>query len=112
MNHTGDDLEDDFILDDTVALSGDEEPQSLVTRLDDEDIFVDLGSDDEGRDVEGEEGETEIGNDTRESAVVTGITDKKRKRREKEKERKAKVRRFCYYLKTSKLTALVSRREN
>ena len=91
MNHAGDDLEDDFILDDTVALSGDEDSEPVVTRLDDEDVFVDPGSEDDGQGVEDED-DAEDWNGINGSAPNTTVADKKRKRREKEKERKAKVR--------------------
>ncbi|KAH9483754.1 Protein CMS1 [Psilocybe cubensis] len=92
MNQVGDDLEDDFVLDDTVALSGDEGLDNVV-QLDDEDVFVDAGSD-EGQD--GEDDDDEYGNDNDHDNIASSTKDtdaaraKKRKRREKEKERKAK----------------------
>ncbi|KAF8874626.1 U3-containing 90S pre-ribosomal complex subunit-domain containing protein [Gymnopilus junonius] len=96
MNHTGDDLEDDFVIDDTVALSGDEGLETLLTTLDDEEAFVHLGSDDEGRDDEDDIFEqAELENNVSGPAVTTGATDKKRKRRQKEKERKAKKRKLA-----------------
>ncbi|PPQ64672.1 hypothetical protein CVT26_002762 [Gymnopilus dilepis] len=91
MNHAGDDLEDDFVLDDTVALSGDEDTEPVVTRLDDEDVFVDPGSEDDGQGGEDED-DAEDWNGINGSPPNTTVADKKRKRREKEKERKAKVR--------------------
>ncbi|PPQ89097.1 hypothetical protein CVT25_006469 [Psilocybe cyanescens] len=91
MNQVGDDLEDDFVLDETVALSGDEGPDTVV-QLDDEDVFVDAGSD-EGQDGEDED---DYGNDNDDDNAASSTKNsdaaiaKKRKRREKEKERKAK----------------------
>jgi protein CMS1 len=55
MKHGGDDLEDDFIPDDIVALSGDEAPGDA--QLDDEDIFVD----DDGQTPEEEDDTDEVG---------------------------------------------------
>jgi hypothetical protein len=69
-------LEDDYVHDDLVALSGDEDAGDLVP------------DDDESGDVSGgsspEEGKTQ--------EVDAAASAKKRKRREKEKERKAKAR--------------------
>ena len=83
MKHGGDDLEDDFVPDDIVALSGDEAPGDA--QLDDEDIFVD----DDGQTPEEEDDTDEIGlaAPTSQSRDLTASA-KKRKRREKEKERK------------------------
>lgn len=64
--HGGDDLEDDFVPDELVALSGDE------------DVFVD---DERHTPKEYEEG-------TSSCVSNTNLVSKKRKRREKEKERK------------------------
>ncbi len=72
--HRGDDLEDDFIPDDLVALSDDED----ALQAPDVDINTLLSADEEDVD------EAEI---QRNQAAA----EKKRKRREKEKERKAKV---------------------
>jgi len=79
--HGGDDLEDDFVPDDLIALSGDEAPGSA--RLDDEDIFID----DEGQTPE-EEDDAEAAAAAAASSSQTALSEKKRKRREKEKERK------------------------
>lgn len=84
MKHGGDDLEDDFVPDDIVALSGDEAPGDV--RLDDEDIFVDDGGqtpEEEDTDEVGLVAPTSSLNDLR-----LNTSAKKRKRREKEKERK------------------------
>jgi protein CMS1 len=76
-HHRGDDLEDDFMLDETVALSEDEASGSSVG--DQDDIGKLLSADEEERDIEIPTERTK------------GLLDeKKRKRREKEKERKAK----------------------
>jgi protein CMS1 len=86
----GDDLEDDFVLDETVALSGDEGTETIA-HLDDEDVFLDTIDDDEREDDdEGEEEDRQNGAVSNEPD--TALIAKKRKRREKEKERKAKVR--------------------
>lgn len=89
MKHGGDDLEDDFVPDDTVALSGDEELPD--TRLDDEDVFVDDG----GQTPEEEDDSDSVGFGAGVGAPTSSSKDlnltasaKKRKRREKEKERK------------------------
>jgi protein CMS1 len=85
MKHGGDDLEDDFILDDIVALSGDEAPGDA--QLEDEDIFVDDGGqtpeEEDDTDETGPTVPTSSSNDPQSTASA-----KKRKRREKEKERK------------------------
>jgi protein CMS1 len=73
--HKGDDLEDDFMPDETVALSEDEGFGSLVG--DQDDIGKLLSADEE--DVESPVERTKA-----------PLDEKKRKRREKEKERKAK----------------------
>ncbi len=44
MKQGGDDLEDDFVFDDTVALSGDEETEPIA-HLEDEDVFLDAADD-------------------------------------------------------------------
>ena len=90
MKHGGDDLEDDFVPDDIVALSGDEAP--CDARLDDEDIFVD----DDGQTPEEEDDTDEVVL----AAHTTPLGDltasaKKRKRREKEKERKVSQSDVC-----------------
>lgn len=71
----GDDLDDDFVPDDLVAMSEDEED---LNSPDGEDINALLSAD------EGDGGEAE-------AAKKEAAAAKKRKRREKEKERKAKV---------------------
>jgi protein CMS1 len=68
----GDDLDDDFVPDDLVALS---DPEDAVSGDGDEDIHTLLSAD---------ENDGEASN--------TKTDEKKRKRRAKEKERKAKVR--------------------
>jgi hypothetical protein len=85
MKHGGDDLEDDFVLDEIVALSGDEAPGAA--QLDDEDIFID----DDGQTPEEEDDTDEVGlaAPTSHSRDLTASA-KKRKRREKEKERKVR----------------------
>lgn len=80
--HGGDDLEDDFVPDDLVALSDDETPGNA--RLEEEDIFID----DEGQTPEEEEDEAEEVKAAAASSSQTALSEKKRKRREKEKERK------------------------
>lgn len=87
----GDDLEDDFVLDETVALSGDEGTETIA-HLDDEDVFLDTidGDEREDDDEEGEEEDRQNGATSNEPDAA--LIAKKRKRREKEKERKAKVR--------------------
>jgi protein CMS1 len=76
--HKGDDLEDDFMPDETVTLSEDEGFGSLVG--DQDDIGKLLSADEEEKeDVESPVERTKAPSD-----------EKKRKRREKEKERKAK----------------------
>lgn len=93
MKQGGDDLEDDFVYDDTVALSGDED-EPPIALLDEEDVFLDAADEDDREDDDDEADAKE--NDTSASAAA-----KKRKRREKDKERKAKVclfhflRHFC-----------------
>ena len=78
-HHRGDDLDDDFMPDETVALSEDEGFASLVG--DHEDIRKLLSADEE--EVEPVDLPKERPN---------SLSEKKRKRREKEKERKAKER--------------------
>jgi protein CMS1 len=77
-HHRGDDLEDDFLPDEIVALSEDEGFVPLVG--DQDDVGKLLSADEEEGD-----GESRM---ERTNALV----EKKRKRREKEKERKAKAR--------------------
>ena len=84
----GDDLEDDFVLDELVALSDNEGPGDA--RLDDEDVFVNADDDVQDGDENEESGETAVN--------ANSALAKKRKRREKEKERKAKVRCFTFCL--------------
>jgi len=76
----GDDLEDDFIPDDLVALSEDE--NDLVHSPDD-DIGGLLSADEDG------EADTEV------MGAGQSTIEKKRKRREKERERKAKKRKLA-----------------
>ena len=77
MNHGGDDLDDDFVPDDIVAMSEEEDlPET-------EDIGELLSADEDG----GKDGQS---SQTQNAAAA----EKKRKRRAKEKERKAKV---CSY---------------
>jgi len=83
----GDDLDDDFVLDELVALSDNEGPGDA--RLDDEDVFVNADDVQDGDENE-ESGETTVN--------ANSALAKKRKRREKEKERKAKVCCFTFYL--------------
>jgi protein CMS1 len=78
--HKGDDLDDDFVPDETVALSEDEGFGSLVG--DHDDIGKLLSADEE----EKEDVESPI------ERTQAPSEEKKRRRREKEKERKAKVR--------------------
>jgi len=85
----GDDLEDDFVPDETVALSGDE-GFGTAAHLEDEDIFLDPG-DNEGQDGEDEDEAEDVLPSPTNNGDLEAIA-KKRKRREKEKERKAKVR--------------------
>ncbi|CAA7267641.1 unnamed protein product [Cyclocybe aegerita] len=88
--HGGDDLDDDFIPDETVALFVDE--GSGTAPLDDEDVFVEVG-DDEGEDVEGEEAADLTASPT--NTQGSSKAERKRKRREKDKERKAKKRKLA-----------------
>jgi hypothetical protein len=77
----GDDLDDDFVPDELVALSADE-GEEAGWEVDEEDAPGAFASEDEGRPrVEGKQSEYD-------EAKV----GKKRKRREKERQRKAKVR--------------------
>jgi protein CMS1 len=76
--HGGDDLEDDFMPDETVALSEDEGFGSLIG--DQDDIGKLLSADEE----EKEDVESPI------ERTKAPLEEKKRRRREKEKERKAK----------------------
>ena len=77
-HHRGDDLDDDFMPDETVALSEDEGFASLLG--DHDDIGKLLSADeDEGEQLDPHK------------QPSNSLLEKKRKRREKEKERKAKV---------------------
>ena len=78
MSQHGDDLTDDFVPDDTVALDDDDAAGSLVA--DNDDIGKLLSADEEDDDRPDEK---------------KALMEKKRKRREKEKERKLKVSLFC-----------------
>lgn len=79
--HRGDDLEDDFMPDETVALSEDEGLGSLVG--DQDDVGTLLSAD--------EEEKVEVKSPSEQTKVSEEIEEKrKRKRREKEKERKEK----------------------
>lgn len=75
--HNGDDLEDDFMPDETVALSEDEGFESIVG--DQDDVGTLLSADEE------EKAEVKSASEQRKAP-----SEKKRKRREKEKERKEK----------------------
>jgi len=77
-HHRGDDLDDDFMPDETVALSEDEGFASLVG--DHDDIGKLLSADED-------EGEQEVDPPKEPS---NSLLEKKRRRREKEKERRAK----------------------
>ncbi|KAF9483804.1 hypothetical protein BDN70DRAFT_851145 [Pholiota conissans] len=92
MKQGGDDLDDDFVLDETVALSGDEGTEAIA-HLDDEDVFLDNIDDDE-REDDNEDGEQETQNPTITNDADAALLSKKRKRREKEKEKKAKKRKL------------------
>ena len=76
--HRGDDLEDDFMPDETVALSEDEGFGSLVGDQDDVGTLL----------SEDEEEKVEVKSPSERTKVSEEV--KKRKRREKEKERKEK----------------------
>ena len=73
-NRKGDDLDDDFVPDDLVALSGEEDD--------------DFPSAEDGRDFLSAEEDDQMRSG---SALGSTSDDKKRKRREKDKQRKAKV---------------------
>ncbi|PPQ68962.1 hypothetical protein CVT24_000351 [Panaeolus cyanescens] len=90
----GDDLDDDFIPDDIVALSGDEEADPLI--LDDEDVFVNP-EDDDPQSVDSED---ENEHQTAQPPTNADADAKKRKRREKQKERKAKKRKLTETVET------------
>jgi hypothetical protein len=80
MKQGGDDLGDDFVVDDLVALSGEE------------DAAFDGGLlSDSGEAHDAISGEEDNG-DRNPQQTTAAVTERKRKRREKEKERKAKVR--------------------
>ncbi|EIM90436.1 uncharacterized protein STEHIDRAFT_166618 [Stereum hirsutum FP-91666 SS1] len=81
MSQHGDDLEDDFVPDDTVALSDDGDAASIVGDPDD---IANLLSADEDEDEGAEEQQKQ-----------QASAEKKRKRREKEKERKLKKRKLA-----------------
>ncbi|KAG6829985.1 hypothetical protein H0H87_009592 [Tephrocybe sp. NHM501043] len=82
----GDDLEDDFVIDDLVALSDDEAAPEA-------DFFSDDNDNNESGSVE--EGVTGGDLEARPAATDEAVLAKKRKRREKEKERKAKKRKLA-----------------
>jgi len=95
--HKGDDLEDDFMPDETVALSEDEGFGSLVG--DQDDIGKLLSADEEEKeDVESPVERTKAPSD-----------EKKRRRREKEKERKAKKRKLNETTGSGDLTSVALR---
>ena len=75
----GDDLDDDFVPDELVATSGEEDE-------------VDNRPGDHGDDIDGLLSADEDAEESQEKIKEKSATEKKRKRREKEKERKAKVR--------------------
>jgi len=79
MRQGGDDLDDDFVPDELVALSDGEEPVGGSASDPADDVHGSLSVEEEASD----DGEAERKNE--------GKKEKKRKRREKEKERKAKV---------------------
>jgi len=79
--HKGDDLEDDFVPDETVVLSEDEGFESLVGDQDDIGKLLSADEEEKEDDVESPIERTQAPSE-----------EKKRKRREKEKERKAKER--------------------
>lgn len=79
----GDDLDDDFVPDELVALSDGEEPTAAGSPHSPSDPEDDAPSADEFAEG-GNEGQSKS----------SAVKEKKRKRREKEKERKAKVRCF------------------
>lgn len=84
MNQGGDDLEDDFVIDDLVALDEEDDAQP------DGDFFSDAGDE---NDASGEEDEGKADPHAGANAgASSAAVEKKRKRREKEKEKKAKVR--------------------
>lgn len=91
MKQGGDDLEDDFVFDDTVALSGDEETEPIA-HLDDEDVFLDAADDEDREDDDEDVDASAQPNAPGETTTDASAAAKKRKRREKDKERKAKVR--------------------
>jgi protein CMS1 len=82
MKQGGDDLGDDFAVDDIVALSGDEDLTF------DGGLLSDSGATHDA--ISGEEGDSD--RNPQLSTMANAGTEKKRKRREREKERKAKVR--------------------
>ncbi|KAF9036739.1 U3-containing 90S pre-ribosomal complex subunit-domain containing protein [Panaeolus papilionaceus] len=90
----GDDLDDDFVPDDIVALSGDEEVDPLI--LDDEDVFVNP-EDDDPQSIDSEDDTEQQPSQPQNTA---GTDAKKRKRREKQKERKAKKRKLTEAVET------------
>jgi len=82
MRQGGDDLDDDFVPDELVALSDGEEPVGGSASDPADDVHGSLSVEEEASD----DGEAERKNE--------GKKEKKRKRREKEKERKAKKRKL------------------
>ncbi|KAH9998966.1 U3-containing 90S pre-ribosomal complex subunit-domain containing protein [Russula vinacea] len=95
--HKGDDLDDDFVPDETVALSEDEGFGSLVG--DHDDIGKLLSADEE----EKEDVESPI------ERTQAPSEEKKRRRREKEKERKAKKRKLNETTESGDLTSVALR---
>ncbi|KJA27402.1 hypothetical protein HYPSUDRAFT_131565 [Hypholoma sublateritium FD-334 SS-4] len=93
MKQGGDDLEDDFVFDETVALSGDEEAEPIA-HLDDEDVFLDAADDEDREDEDEDVDASAQPNAPGETTTDASAAAKKRKRREKDKERKAKKRKL------------------
>lgn len=83
MLQGGDDLEDDFVIDELVALSEDE-------GAGEGEFFSDAAEQMSG--AEEAEYDNEVPEVAKDDVAVAAASAKKRKRREKEKEKKAKVR--------------------
>ncbi|KAF8478975.1 U3-containing 90S pre-ribosomal complex subunit-domain containing protein [Russula ochroleuca] len=96
--HKGDDLEDDFVPDETVALSEDEGFESLVGDQDDIGKLLSADEEEKEDDVESPIERTQAPSE-----------EKKRKRREKEKERKAKERPLQLHRYSRDLTSVALR---
>jgi protein CMS1 len=96
--HKGDDLEDDFVPDETVALSEDEGFESLVGDQDDIGKLLSADEEEKEDDVESPIERTQAPSE-----------EKKRKRREKEKERKAKKRKLIETTESGDLTSVALR---